>query len=287
VFRCLLCGIQGDDGDFGGTVEAEGQTYGTDTAVDVELHLVEAVIAFRILFCHRRQDEWADEGEPDLAAMGMTREHEIDERTAGVADDLVSEVGFVSHEDDGAVGFCGHSEIELGVAGARVVDAAEPEAGSFTLDWKMLIDQNGSAVSREGGDDDWGAEGDVVVTEDGVAKRSGKGGKDLGTAADGVAASDEGERTVGDEVAREENEVRGESVNFVDDALKEKRLGVLVEVDVADLDDAVAVEGSREIGDGDGTVDDVDLMASDLAGVESQTCGGGARTYQKASPREA
>ena len=35
---------------------------------------------------------------------------------------------------------------------------------------------------------------------------------------------------------------------LVDDALEEEGLGVLVEVDVADLDDAVAVEGGGEIG---------------------------------------
>ena len=55
----------------------------------------------------------------------------------------------------------------------------------------------------------------------------------------------------------------------MDDALEEVRFRVLVEVDVADLDDSVAVEGRGQISDGDGAVDDVDLVASDLAGVKS------------------
>ena len=76
---------------------------------------------------------------------------------------------------------------------------------------------------------------------------------------------------VGDEVAGEQDEVGGEGVDVADDAFEEEGFGVLVEVDVAELDDAVAVEGGGKICDGDGPVDDVDFVASDLAGVESQT----------------
>jgi|SRR5271163_811663 len=154
------------------------------------------------------------------------------------------------------------------MAGARIVDTAEPEAGAVAFDRKVLIDQNRSAVGGEGVDDDGGVEGYVVVAKDGAAEGSGERGEDLGAAADGVAAGDEGEGAVSDEVAGEEDEVGGEVVDLADDALEEEWFGVLVEVDVADLDDAVAVEGSREICDGDGTVDDVDFVACDLAGVE-------------------
>ena len=75
----------------------------------------------------------------------------------------------------------------------------------------------------------------------------------------GVFAGDEGERAVCDEVAGEEDEVGGEGVDLVDDALEEEGLGVLVEVDVAELDDAVAVEGVGQIVDGDGAMDDVEF----------------------------
>lgn len=53
-------------------------------------------------------------------------------------------------------------------------------------------------------------------------------------------------------------------------------LGELVEVDVADLGDAVAVKGSREIGEGDGAGDDFYLVPGDFSGVEGQSGGGGA-----------
>ena len=92
---------------------------------------------------------------------------------------------------------------------------------------------------------------------------------------------------MGDEVAGEEDEVGGEGVDFVDDALEEEGLGVLVEVDVAELDDAIAVEGGGEIGDGDGAVDDVDFVTGDLAGVEGEAGGGGAGAYEEVSPGEA
>ncbi len=107
-----------------------------------------------------------------------------------------------------------------------------------------------------------------MIAEDGVAG-SGEGGEEFGAATDGVAAGDEGERAVGDEVAGEKDEVGGEVVDLADDAFEEERLGVFVEVDVADLDDAVAVEGGGEIADADGAVDDVKLVACDLAGIKS------------------
>ena len=56
VFMCS-CGLEGDDGDFWGAVETEGKAYGADTTVDVELHLVEAVVAFRVLQAHRWQNK--------------------------------------------------------------------------------------------------------------------------------------------------------------------------------------------------------------------------------------
>ena len=67
--------------------------------------------------------------------MGVAGEHEVDERAAGVGEDVVGVVGLVGHEEDGAVGVGGDGEVEVGVAGAGVVDAAEPEAGSRCARW--------------------------------------------------------------------------------------------------------------------------------------------------------
>ena len=125
--------MQGDDGDLGWAVEAEGQAYGADAAVDVKLHLVEAVVAFGVLHAHWWQDKGTDERDSELAAVGVAGEHEVDERAAGMSDDVVGVVGFVGHEQDGAIGFGGDGEIEVRMALAGVVDAAEPEARAVAL----------------------------------------------------------------------------------------------------------------------------------------------------------
>ena len=62
----------------------------------------------------------------------------------------------------------------------------------------------------------------------------------------------------------------------MDDVLEEEGLGEFVEVDVGELNDAEAMEGLGEIGDANGGVDDIELMARDLAGVESEACRGDA-----------
>lgn len=161
-------GLEGDDCDFGGAVEPEGQAYGADASVDVELHLIEAVVAFGVLQTHGGQDKRAQEREPDLAAVGVAGEHEVDKVAARMLDDVIGEVGFVRHEEDGSVGFGGNGEIEVGVTGAGIIDAAEPEACPDALDGEILVDENGSAVSGEGLGDHWTVEGDVMVAEDGV-----------------------------------------------------------------------------------------------------------------------
>ena len=263
-----LCGLKGDDGDFGWAVEPEGQAYGADAPIDVELHAVEGVAAFGVFASHGWEDERSGKGEPDLAAVGVAGEHEVDETAFGVGGDGVGVVGLVSHKDDGGVGVVGNGEVQVGMAGAGVVDAAEPEVGTVALEGKVLVDEERGAVGGEGLGDQGGVEGDVVVAEAAVSEGSGEAGEDLGAAADGMVAGDEGHGAVGDEVSREEDDVWIELVDLVDDALEEEGFGELVEVDVADLHDAVAEQGCGQVGDADEAVGDVDLVAGDLAGVE-------------------
>jgi hypothetical protein len=214
--------LQGEDCDLRGAVEAKGKAYGADAAVDVELHLVEAVVAFGVFLAHRRQDQGAEEGKPDLTAMRVAGEHEVDESAARVRDDRVGVVGFVGHENDRSIGFSGDCEIEVGVAGAWVVDAAEPQVSAAALDGKVLVDENWSAVGVEGGDDSGAVVGDVMIAEACVAEGWAEIGEDLGAAMNRVPARDEGEGAVRDEVAGKEDEVGGECVDFVDDALEEE-----------------------------------------------------------------
>lgn len=58
-------------------------------------------------------------------------------------------------------------------------------------------------------------------------------------------------------------------------------------MDVTELDDAITVEGGGQIVDGEGTLDDVELVAGDLAGVDGKSGGGDAGSYKEVSPGEA
>jgi len=213
--------------------------------------------------------------------VGVPGEHEINEMAPGMGDDDVGIVGLVDHKEYWAVRFLGDGEIQVGVAGAGVVCAAEPETRTVAFDGEVLVDENRYVMSSEGFDDKGSVKGDIMVAEDGVPERGGKCGEDLSTAANCVTTSDEGEGAVGDEVTGEQDEVGGESINVVDDALKEEGFRVLVEVDVADLDDAIAMEGRGQILDRDGALDDVNLVACNLAGIECESCGCGPSTYEE------
>ena len=74
----------------------------------------------------------------------------------------------------GPSGSAGMVRFEVGMAGAGVVDAAEPEAVAVALDGNVLVDEDGDAVAGESVDDQRRADGDVVVAEDGVAQGRGE-----------------------------------------------------------------------------------------------------------------
>ncbi len=201
--------------------------------------------------------------------------------------DGVGVVGFVCHEDDWTVGLRGDSEIEVGSTGSGIIDTADPETRPIALDGEVSVDENWCAAAGESLDDHWGIDGYIVIAEDGIAQRSGECGDDLCASVRGMFAGYESDRAVSDEVAGEKDEVRIQAVDLADDALEEERFGVLVEVDVAELNDAVAVEGCGEVRDGDGAVDDVDFVACDLSGVKSQSRGGSPGADEEVASRKA
>ena len=111
--------------------------------------------------------------------MGVAGEHEIDERSTWMLEDIVGIVGLVGHEDDGRVWLGGDSEIEVGAARVGIVYAAEPDTLTTLLDSDVLVDEDGCAVAGEGLDDERSPDRDVVVAEDAVAERGGEGAKDF------------------------------------------------------------------------------------------------------------
>ena len=118
--------LQRVKGDLRWTVEAEGKSDGADAAVDVELHPSELEVSHDVFLAHGGKNEWAVEGHAHLSSVGVAGEHEVDELAARVCGDGVGVIGFVDHEDDGTVGFGGDGQVEVGVAGSRIVSTAKP-----------------------------------------------------------------------------------------------------------------------------------------------------------------
>ena len=257
-------------GELGGAVEAEGEAYGADAAVDVELHLVDAEEAGDVLLAHWRQDHRAEKREAYLAAVGVAGEHDVDKGATGMTHDFVGEVGRVAHEDDRAVGIAGDGEVEDRILGARVVHAAEPETLTVALDGDVLVDEERNAGSAESVGHKARADEGVVIAEDTIAEGAGDAGDDLGTVIDGSSRERIGKWTHRGEIASEQHEIRRKLVDAVDDEPEEGSLRVLVEVNVRDLDDAETAEGFGQASYLEGLRNDFDGVAGDLAGVEDE-----------------
>jgi len=125
-----------------------------------------------------------------------------------------------------------------------------------------------------------------VVAHDAEAERAGEAAEDFGAAMNGALGEAERQRAVADEVSGKQEQVGREAVYFGDDAGDEGGVGELVEVDVGDLDDAVVLEGFGEIGDGDGSSEDAELVAGDLAGIKGHAGGDGGASEEEVAAGE-
>ena len=241
--------------------------------------MIEVEHAFDVLLAHGRKDEGAEDGEADLAAVGVAREHEVDEREAGVLDDRLDVIGLVAHEDHGCTRVGGNGEIQVGDTGSGVVGAGEPEEVATALEGEVAVDQDGSAVGLEWGNDVIGTDVDVVIAEDAEALGSFESGEDLGSYAGCFPGLAEGEGSAADEVSGDEDKVRSHGIDLRDHVLQEVGLGELFEVDVAELNDPEVLEAVGEIADGDGEAGDlpfVTRMRSRVDGyAEACSCEGG------------
>jgi hypothetical protein len=269
-------------GDLGWAVEAEGKAYGADAAIDIELHVLKLVGALDVFLAHGWKDQWTDEGEADLASVGVAGEHGVDEREARMLDDVIGIVGLVAHEQDGGAGGGGDGEVEVWGTGTGVVCATEPEDVAAALDGVVAVDEHGGAVGGEGRDDVAGTDDGVVIAEDAEA------GcvdllEDFGAEAGGFVGDGELAGAAADEVAGDEDEVGIEGVDLADDALEEVGLGVLLEVDVRDLDDFVVLEGVGEVADGEIAVGDFKLVPGVGGGVGADTDGDGGGSAEESA----
>jgi hypothetical protein len=221
-------GVEGEDCDLGGAVEAEGQAYGADASVNVELHVVKVVVAFGVDTAERGQYEGAEEGEADLASVGVAGQDEVDELCPGVLLNGEGVVRLVGHKDDGCSGIVGYGKIEVRVTGAWVLHTCDPDAVAVALYGEVAVVEDGDSIALEGVDDGGRAYAYVMISEDGEAQGAGDGGEEFRATVGGMRAGDEGKGTYGHEVSGEEDEVWIKGVNALDDFPEEVRFGEFI-----------------------------------------------------------
>lgn len=263
--------MQGEEGDFGGAAEADGQVDGADAAIDVELHAVELKGAVDVFAAHVGQEHGREKRQADLAAVGVAGEHEVD--VAEVADG-VGEVGLVAEEDDGCARGLGRDGLgEVGNVEVGVGEAADPEAVAAEVDAFTAVVEDGECVFLKRGDDA-GLVDAVVVAEGAEAERAGEATEDFCADFGVLAVAGPVAGVGGDEVAGEGDHVGLEGVDLCDNAAEEEIFVEVAVVEVGDLGDAKAVKGGRQIGEASGVFEDGDVVAVDFRGVEQEGTGG-------------
>ncbi len=279
--------LQGKQRDLRGAVEAKGQADRADAAVDVKLEAIEVEEALDIFPAAFGQMHGAEKWNEDLPAVGVAGEHQVHQAAARVGEQRIGKVGAVTHQQNGAVRLLGDGAVEVGVQGDGVVDAAEPQAPAAPLDSDIFVDQQRYADGGKLGSDQGLAQEGIVVAHSSETLSAGDAAEDLGALHHGSLGELSPERAHADEVASEQDEVGCELVDAVDDPAQERGLGVLVEVEVADLGDAEVLERGGEIGDGEILDDDAELVAGELTGIERHASGCGKRgTHQELAARK-
>ncbi len=266
--------------DFGGAVQAKRNTDGADAAVNVELHFAEAIVALGIELAHGRENERANQGETDLAAVRMTGKHEVDQREAWMALEDLDVIRFVDKVEDRSARVGGNGAEGVGCAGAGVVGATQEKPVASPFEGKVAVDQNGGAMGFELAHDPVRPDADVVVAEDGDAL-----GPDLGENFGGNAGSAQGNAAragaAADEVAGDQDHLRSEPVDGIDNLFQEPGFGEFFHVEIGDLHEAYAGERIGQIDDGKRAMGDLKLMPGVGSGIGGQPNRGAAGTEQK------
>src|SRR5208337_1993311 len=131
-----------------------------------------------------------------------------------------------------------------------------------------------------------------VVSEDGIERLAFEGLEDAGALPGGSAGkllrtrpeillpTDRGR----DEIPGEKNGIGLDTVDAVNDMVKEERLSVVIHVDVAELDDAHAIKGRGQIAQIKVALRYLDPMAFDLARIERQSGSTAQASFEEAAP---
>lgn len=265
---------QSVEGDFGRAVEAEGNAYGAEAAIDVEPNVAEAVLACGEEPAAGRKNDRADERETNLTAVGVAAKHEADSLASGQCAHVAAEIGGVAEENDGLLRNIsygsGDGEVGDRVAGDGIVEAGEPDAGFAALERDIAVAQQGDAIIAERGADLLCVDVDVVVAEHAVDAAAMEALENVGAlprSADGEFVRTE---LAGDVVAGDEDEIGIELVYVTDDVAKEKGLSELIEVDIAEVRDLDPFKVRRQAGNDSLVAGDFEPVALDFAGIDGK-----------------
>jgi hypothetical protein len=215
--------------------------------------------------------------------VGVTRQHKADRSAPGMLYDEVGVVRFMRHEDDRSAWLGRDCQIEAWVAGSGIGYAAYPQAISISIQRNVLVHQDRDRIGSKRLDDHGGAYAYVVISQYCEPLLAFETGEDLCAAMGRVAGGDEGERTEGNEISREQDQIGIQTVDLMYDALKEKGLRELVQVDITKLNDSMSMESLRKLPQLDCPPNDVEFMAGDLSSVEREPRGDGTGSDEKAA----
>lgn len=259
--------MQGDFGEFGWAVEAEGKADRTHSAINVELHVCEAVKTVDVLSAHGRKHQRADDGQAHLATVGVPGEHKVDKREARVAADFVGVVRLVREQNDGGHGLRWNGGSEVRDAGSGIVDAAQPDAIAAALDRGEAVDKGGDALVRELANHHGGVNGDVMVAKDGEALGAAKVAKDVGADRHRAAGYVFRARAAANKVSGKNDKIGSHVIGLAYDAAQKPGLGPLDQVHVADLRDPETAEGVGKIANENGAADHFQFVTAMSAGI--------------------
>lgn len=257
--------------DLGRTVQTERKPDRSDSSIDVKLCVPKSKVPFDIFAAHGRKNDRTCQREPDLSAVRVTGKNQVNCRRSRMLHDSVCIIRGMSHENDRRTWVFRKALVEIWSSRTRVIRATDPETVSPSFKRCVVVDENRDSIGNKSPGHHRGSYRDVVVPENRVARGALQSAQDLSAAVSCVLGGDKGQGSPGDEVAGEQHRIRRESVDVTDDTFKKVRFRVLVQVNIAHLDDSEALEGEWQVGDGDVLGGEVEFMPGNLTGVESHT----------------
>jgi len=289
AYESISGGAEREERNLRRAVEANGDADGAEAAIHVELQAPKTKPTLDILAAQRRKGQRADEWQPDLAAVGVTREYERERPARWTRQKIVDVVGCVAKEHDGfmrqiADGF-GNRQLGVGYALERIVKPGKPESCARAFDGRVRVIENGNAIRSQRRGDVFPSNYNVVVAEHGITVEALDLVEEIGALPRRAEGGSLRQNPVGHIVAGQKNRVGVQAVDVAHSVAEEEWLSVFVHMDVAELRDAESVECLSKAGNEHVAVRDLDPVPLDLAPIDRQTANNERSANQEAAPR--